>query len=85
MNPAYASVSPYKKKQSLDKVLDEALFEEDDNMDDEYYLWDRNHDSGLVSAVSVGLEFRVGPSCIKLSVIVYTGTFRPHGLGALDR
>ena len=61
VNPAYATggspykrfTSPYKRKHDPDKISDESMFDEDYNEDDEYYLWDRNHDSGLVSAVSM--------------------------------
>ena len=51
VNPAFSNKSMYKKKQNLDNISDTSLFEEDD-MDDEFYLWDKNQDSGLVSAVS---------------------------------
>ena len=60
VNPAYATASPYKRftspykrKQDPDKISDESMFDDDYNEDDEYYLWDRNQDSGLVSAVSL--------------------------------
>ena len=51
VNPAFSNKSMYKKKQNLDNISDTSLFEED-NVDDEFYLWDKNQDSGLVSAVS---------------------------------
>ena len=69
VNPAYGTL--HKRKLSLDKVSESSLF--DVNMDDDDdFLWDKNQDSGLVSAVSL-YHLRVLNACGQFSAIFYKG------------
>ena len=54
VNPAYGTLHK-RKKQNLDEISDTSMF--DENLDDDEFLWDKNQDSGLVSAVSICISY----------------------------